>query len=197
MSDMDDHLLYKKLWNLLKKMSWHFREIVYCGESAWLYLSNFKKMCFKSYIKIIQGYHEWKVLHMVTKAGPTSGRQGKILHFLSRCKEEPPSCFITSVGMVCKTLAKDLCWFHWSVHGKDVLHCCGCPFQVARGNTNDFYLYRSNYQCFTSIVCFIWSPTTIGVRMVHNLHQMNFNISWRLMEWNTSNVPYTTHHPMG
>ena len=123
-----------------KLISWQSREIVYCGKSMWSCLNNFRKMCFMSYnyIKIIQECHKWNVLHevtMVAQAGLTSGRYDKILHFLPEYKGHPPDApLILSMDMVCKTLAENLCWFHCSFHGEDVLLCCGCIFQVARDN---------------------------------------------------------------
>ena len=45
-------------------------------------------------------------------------------------------------------------------------------------NANDFYLNRLNYQCFTSNVCFILSPTTSGhgIRQWSTIYvyQMNY-----------------------
>ena len=65
--------------------------------------------------------------------------------------------------MVCKTLAENLCWFHCSFHGEDVLLCCGCIFQVARDNL----IISTSTDQTISVLChlfFIQSPTTIGIR---------------------------------
>lgn len=104
---------------------------------------------------------------MVAQAGLTSGRYDKILHFLPEYKGYPPSCSTDSVhGYGLQNPGREsvlISLLRAPSMGK-VFFLVVDAYSQWPEISNDFYINRSNHQCFMSFI-FIQSPaTTIGIR---------------------------------
>ena len=127
---------------------------------------------------------------------------GEGLLCMSRSETGTSSSTLASLDLAITAMETNPCWFRWSIYGRFISHCGGCPFQMAWSSShvyNDYDQDSSSSSKFVRKVWHtwttsVWQRTTICIWRVWDLYEAEWGQTYQvlsvspLIQWSSRKI---------